>query len=104
MAELAWPYSKLGRWKEAEELVLQALDKETAFSGAEHPDTLRCMNYVADIFWGHGRKEEAISLMDQCLQLQEKVIGPQHPDTKDSRKLFEIWKAKDQTTLNGLSR
>ena len=40
MASLALPYLKQGRWKEAEELLMQVMEARKRVLGQEHPDTL----------------------------------------------------------------
>jgi hypothetical protein len=50
MGNLADTYRHQGRWKEAEELALQVLEKQTKVLGHSHPDTLATASWVARSF------------------------------------------------------
>jgi hypothetical protein len=47
IANLASTYRKQGRWKEAEELVVQVMETRKRVLGEEHPDTLTSMGNLA---------------------------------------------------------
>ena len=50
MGSLAITYRNQGRWDEAEKLEVQVMDMRKKLLGAEHPDTLTCMENLADKF------------------------------------------------------
>ncbi|KAJ6521285.1 hypothetical protein DFH09DRAFT_1192960, partial [Mycena vulgaris] len=47
MGKLASTNHRQGKLNEAEELYIKLLDRQTARFGADHPDTLRTANYLA---------------------------------------------------------
>jgi tetratricopeptide (TPR) repeat protein len=53
--------------------------------GADHRDTLRSRNNLANAYQDAGRTAEAITLDEQTLADRERVLGPDHPDTLASR-------------------
>ena len=63
--------------------------------GDEHPDTLKSMQIVANVYESEGRQKEAIALHEKTLALKKKVMKPEHAYTLDSMKdLANIyWKA-----------
>jgi tetratricopeptide (TPR) repeat protein len=70
-----------GRWVEAEELLVQALEKSITVLGAEHPDTLNSMGGLAVTYWNQGRWTEAEELQVQVMEKNTRALGPEHPDT-----------------------
>ncbi len=49
--------------------------------GADHPDTMRTRNRLANAYRVAGRTDEAIRLYEQVLADRERVLGAEHPDT-----------------------
>ena len=62
MNNLATTYGNQGRYKEAESLFLQVMEKRRSLLGEEHPDTLTSMNNLATTYGNQGRCKEAESL------------------------------------------
>jgi tetratricopeptide (TPR) repeat protein len=81
MANLASTYRDQGRWKAAEELDTQVLERLNEVKGADHPDTLRSMANLATTFWEQGRWEAAEVLFGQVMETSKKMLGADHPDT-----------------------
>ncbi len=52
--------------------------------GDEHPDTLRSMNGLANLYADQGRYDEAEALVLETLEIQKRVLGDEHPDTLTS--------------------
>ncbi len=74
-------YTGLGLYPEAAKQFEAALDLRRRVLGREHPDTLRCMNNLANVYWREGKYPQAEALDDQTLQIERRVLGPEHPDT-----------------------
>jgi len=74
-------YTGLGLYPEAAKQLEAALDLRRRVLGREHPDTLRCMNNLANVYWREGKYPQAEALDDQTLQIERRVLGPKHPDT-----------------------
>jgi hypothetical protein len=55
MNDLASTYWNQRRWKEAGELMMQLMETRKRVLGAEHPDTLNCINKLALIYWNQGQ-------------------------------------------------
>jgi tetratricopeptide (TPR) repeat protein/tRNA A-37 threonylcarbamoyl transferase component Bud32 len=63
----------------------RALELRRTKFGAEHPDTLRTRNNLANAYLDAGRTAEAIRLHEETLELTTAKLGPDHPDTLASR-------------------
>jgi tetratricopeptide (TPR) repeat protein len=70
-----------GRWKEAEELGLQAMEIMVRVLGEEHPDTLTSMGNLALTYGDQGRWKEAEELGLRVMEIRVRVLGEEHPDT-----------------------
>jgi tetratricopeptide (TPR) repeat protein len=66
------------RPQEAEPLLRDALELFTAVNGAEHPNTLACMNNLANTLRSLGRHEEAETLLRRVLTVRRRTLGT-HP-------------------------
>lgn len=66
-SELGHMLSHLGRWDEAEPLLLQAVDQSRRELGASHTTTLRASEYLADVHRMTGRNADAESLYRRYL-------------------------------------
>ncbi|MES5819577.1 FxSxx-COOH system tetratricopeptide repeat protein [Streptomyces sp. RG80] len=53
----------------------------TAALGADHPDTLGCMEYIGRAMSETGDVHEALSLIRDTLTRRQRVLGEDHPDT-----------------------
>ncbi|KAH8647477.1 hypothetical protein BGZ60DRAFT_521339 [Tricladium varicosporioides] len=86
---LAWKVGRClhsdGRWKEAEELIMQLIETQKRVLGQEHPDTLCSIANLALVYWNQGRWKEAEGLGLQVIELMKKLLGEEHPDTLYSR-------------------
>ncbi|KAF8456087.1 Tetratricopeptide repeat-domain-containing protein, partial [Kalaharituber pfeilii] len=49
--------------------------------GEDHPDTLRMVNNMAEVFYQQGQYDKALGLFEQALTGREKVLGADHLDT-----------------------
>jgi Tetratricopeptide repeat len=72
------------RWKEAEELEVQVMEKRERVLGQDHPDTLTSMNNLAFAWKSQGRDIEAFDLLNECFLLRKQKLGADHPDTRSS--------------------
>jgi tetratricopeptide (TPR) repeat protein len=54
--------------------------------GEEHPNTLRSMHNLAEVFSRQGKYSEAEALIRQVLEVARRVLGEEHPNTLISRK------------------
>ena len=75
-ATIARTYSTQGRWKEAEELLVQVMETEKRVFGQEHPDTLSSMANLASTYRDQGRWKEAEELLVQVMETRK--IGRAH--------------------------
>jgi len=74
-------YVDLGLYPEATKQLERALDLQRRVLGSEHPDTLKSMTKLADVFDMEGKSAQAESLHSQILEIRRRVLGPEHPDT-----------------------
>jgi len=75
MAHLAATYRYLGKYTEAENLVMQVLDARNRILGVEHPDTINDMAHLAAIYWSLGKYREAEKLEMQVLDARNRILG-----------------------------
>jgi serine/threonine protein kinase len=71
----------LGEAGLAVEVLQKALDTRKAKLGPDHPDTLACMNNLANGYVDVGKDDLALGLFDETLKLTKAKLGPDHPDT-----------------------
>jgi len=74
-----------GRWDNAEEYLLEAVDSRQRVLGEEHPHTLTSKNNLAATYSNQGRWKEAESLQVQVMETRQRVLGEEHPHTLDSK-------------------
>lgn len=91
MANLGSTYWSQGRWKEAEQLEVQAMETRTIRLGAEHPDTLASMANLAFTLNTAGRCSEAVDLLRACVVKQQRILGLAHPDTVSNFDTLLAW-------------
>ena len=84
LSNVAESCSMLGKYQDGEELYRQTLELQTRVLGAEHPDTLRSMNGLANTLVRQGKYGEAEALYRQTFELRTRVLGAEHPDTLSS--------------------
>ena len=58
--------------------------------GKEHPDTLRSVNGLANVFNGKGDYAGAEALYRRCLETCERTLGKEHPDTARTAYNFSL--------------
>jgi hypothetical protein len=71
----------LGHAKEAIPLFVKARQTRAAKLGADHPETLRCMNNLAGAYHGVGKLDLALPLRKETLKLSKDKLGADHRDT-----------------------
>jgi tetratricopeptide (TPR) repeat protein len=76
--------SRLGKYKEAEEMYRQALVVQAKTLDAQHPDILLRRNNLATTLRHQGKYTEAEEIYRQALVAQTTVLGFEHPDTLKS--------------------
>jgi tetratricopeptide (TPR) repeat protein len=74
-------YFRLGEYELAEPHLQKALDIRIRLLGNDHPDTLKTMNTLANVWNGQGRYEKARSLHEQALETRRRIFGTEHPQT-----------------------
>jgi tetratricopeptide (TPR) repeat protein len=81
---LAFLYTREGRYEQAEALYRGALASCVLVLGAEHPDTAQSLNNLALLYTREGKYEQAEPLYQHALTMYEKRLGAEHPDTAQS--------------------
>lgn len=107
-------YMAMSETGSAQKQLQGALEKRQNALGGDHPDTLRSMRQMAEVFHKEGHHPEAEALLRKTLGAQQRVLGPNHPDTfititvlaavceaqdrpMDSEELFvNLWKLQKQ--------
>jgi tetratricopeptide (TPR) repeat protein len=73
-----------GQYWEVEPLWTRFLSMCERVLGPEHPNTLRSLNNLANLYRNQGQYEQAEPLYQRALEARERVLGPEHPDTLGS--------------------
>ncbi|RKK93754.1 hypothetical protein BFJ68_g15424 [Fusarium oxysporum] len=73
-----------GRFKEAEQYQVAAVELRRDVLGEEHPSTLTSMANLASTYWNQGRWKEAEEFEVDVLEIRKRVLGEEHPDTLTS--------------------
>ncbi|KAI9856806.1 MAG: hypothetical protein M1813_008743 [Trichoglossum hirsutum] len=68
----------------------QTLEWRENALGREHPDTLRSISNLAEVFNSQGKCGEAEEMNPQTLMLRERMLGREHPDTLVSMSNFAM--------------
>ncbi|KAJ5697404.1 hypothetical protein N7488_011088 [Penicillium malachiteum] len=78
---LAEVYSLQGRWREAEQLLLQVAEIRNTTLSRDHPDILTSLADLASTYNFQGRWAEAEQIQVQVMQARKTKLGEDHPDT-----------------------
>ncbi len=73
-------YKDNGKFEQAEPLLIRAHSIMSEALGAEHPDTIKCLQYLADLYVIQGKYEQAIDFYQQVIATQKKQLGAEHPN------------------------
>jgi tetratricopeptide (TPR) repeat protein len=71
----------LGEAGKAVEVLERARATRQAKLGADHPDTLNTLSFLAAAYGTTGKLHEMITLLERIRDTQVKTLGPDHPDT-----------------------
>ena len=78
---IAKSLSNLGQTEKAIPLFEQALKAFREHLGAEHLDTLKCLDSLSSALMGAGQTDKALPLAEETLELFKQHQGPKHLDT-----------------------
>ncbi|KAL8611109.1 hypothetical protein ACOMHN_064399 [Nucella lapillus] len=76
----ARPFRDQGKYKEAANLLNDALGIREKTLGADHPAVAATLNNLAVLYGKRGKYKEAEPLCKRALEIREKVLGKDHPD------------------------
>lgn len=74
-------YTSLGVYSGATPLLEQSVATRRRTLGADHPDTLKAVNELANVYWFQDRYADAEPLFLDVVERRTRVLGPEHPDT-----------------------
>lgn len=72
------------RWKEAENLDLEVIEKTSIVFGAESSETLDRLFELAHLYQKQGQEKKAEELRTQILEKKERLFGEKDPSTLKS--------------------
>ncbi|KAJ7833767.1 hypothetical protein B0H14DRAFT_3710244 [Mycena olivaceomarginata] len=109
MENLAWLHHELGEYgsamdlrvtfKEAQEVMELALEKQRKVLGENHPETARTLGSLALAYQGLGQLNKAQELAMSAVEKHSQLLGEDHPDTLWSIcTLADIYRQLDQFT------
>jgi tetratricopeptide (TPR) repeat protein len=70
-----------GGTKEEEEEMEKIYKENKKKLGDDHPDTLKSLNNLANVFTKNGEYDRALPLYEECLAGRKRVLGDDNPDT-----------------------
>lgn len=71
----------VGRQAESVPHLLRSLELTQASLGADHLETLKCMDHLAAAYADAGDLGRALPLLEKALQVRQRKLGAVHPDT-----------------------
>ena len=74
-------YEDLGLYAEGQRQVERALDLRRRVLGEKHPDALRSMSQLVELYRLQGNYAQAEALNVKVVEVQRRVLGAEHPDT-----------------------
>ena len=83
-ANLASLYHDQGRFREAEPLIVGALEIQNQLLGAEHPATLESKSLLGGLYCSTGRLDQAKPLLLEVLEQRVRNLGEEHHAVGDS--------------------
>ncbi|KAF8149789.1 hypothetical protein K438DRAFT_2027313, partial [Mycena galopus ATCC 62051] len=81
MLALGSTYQRVGRFKEAENLLVSALEKQSKILGEDHPEVLLTTTSLAAMYNNMGQWHKAEDLDTTVLEKQRESLGESHIDT-----------------------
>jgi nucleoside phosphorylase/tetratricopeptide (TPR) repeat protein len=78
-------YRITGNYQEAEQIYWRDLKLRKKVLGKDHPDTLFCMNKLAEVLRQRGKYKDAKKMHQRALEKREEVLGREHADTLRSK-------------------
>ncbi len=74
-------YQALGEYAAAEPHLRRAVELRRGALGAEHQETVRAVNQLANLHWRQGRLDEAEPLFREAYEVTRRRLGDDHEDT-----------------------
>ncbi|KAJ3283000.1 Kinesin light chain 3 [Borealophlyctis nickersoniae] len=84
LSSLADLFQDQGRYKDAEPLFVDCLERFRRVLGEDHPDTLKSISNLAVLYQIQGKYGKAEALQVDCLERRRLVLGEDHPNTLES--------------------
>ena len=78
---LADSYLRVGKFAEAERILLELFGVTRRLLGPEHHDTLNAVGDLASALLGQGKHAEAQRIDCELLGVRKRVLGAEHPST-----------------------
>ncbi|KAJ5140429.1 hypothetical protein N7448_003837 [Penicillium atrosanguineum] len=97
MGNLALAFWNQGRWEEAEQFFVQAIETSKTKLGTDNPFTLTSMANLAYTLRLSGQRKAALLLMAECVPLCDRKLGPDHPHAMSYKSLLNEWCRKDES-------
>ena len=108
METMGTVYTGLGLYRESEPLLRRAVETNRKTLGNEHPNTLKALHQLANLYWSEGLRDpgepryfsEAEPLYLEVEAARRKILGEEHPDTlkvqSDIASLYALQKRLDE--------
>jgi tetratricopeptide (TPR) repeat protein len=104
LARLILTLCNAGRYKEAESILLEAIEIQTQMLGPQHRVVLGAKASLVDIYLFQGRLYEARELVLSVTETRRRALGLEHPDTVQSIQKLKELSAIDITDEEGALR
>lgn len=74
-------YSEIGNWKTSRELYEKVVSTNKKELGPEHPDTLRSMVELGEVYWNLFEVKHAIQIRTEICEIRTRILGGDNPST-----------------------
>ena len=79
-----WTYHRLGQEEKAEKLYLEALALAKKSLGADHPESVRIVSYLAENDFARAKYKRAIERFTEAIKLSKQHFGKEGPQAAES--------------------
>jgi hypothetical protein len=91
----------MGRWKMAEQLRAEILERRLVIHGEKGPETLASMHSLANNWINQGYRKKSTTMLGKVLEHRRDVYGYDHALTIDTAKVLVEWEERKFSECDG---
>jgi len=73
-------FIRVGKYPDAEKVLLDVIQRQKRVLGAEHPDTIIAMHNLGVVYYYQGKHSESEIVARETLEIRKRILGKDHPD------------------------